>query len=352
MGAIDTVISDALLAHHLDILRLEAGVRARVLSLLNQLQHELIARIATEDLTAFGKARTASLLKQATEVIDSYFARMQGELDLDMTRVAELTASHTAGTITDVFAADLSASLPTATYLERLASNLLIQGAPSAEWWSRQSLDTAFRFANAVRQGILAGDTNETIVARVAGSRGFPGVMDVSRTNARSLVHTSIQAVANEARLETFRKNDDVIESLVWLATLDSLTCELCGARDQLAYTLDDQEPIDHDLSWDGGPGSIHWGCRCVISVQTKTFKELGIDIPEPDAGTRASSDGPVSSDTTFQDFLDRQGAAFQDEYFGEGRAELYRENKLTLEQMMEFGRNPLTLGELEEKYA
>ena len=34
------------------------------------------------------------------------------------------------------------------------------------------------------------------------------------------------------------------------------------------------------------------------------SFKELGIDVPEPDASTRASDEGQVSADITFDDFL------------------------------------------------
>jgi hypothetical protein len=51
---------------------------------------------------------------------------------------------------------------------------VLIQGAPSAEWWSRQSLDTSFKFSNAVRQGLAQSETNQQIIARIIGKRGCP----------------------------------------------------------------------------------------------------------------------------------------------------------------------------------
>ena len=59
----------------------------------------------------------------------------------------------------------------------------------------------------------------------------------------------------------------------------------------------------------------------------TKTFRELGIDIPEPGGGERASADGPVKASITFEEFLERMGTAFQDETLGPGRAQLWREN-------------------------
>jgi len=350
LGAVDQIIAEALLSHQLDLLRLEAGVRARVIALLNQLQRELTAKLATEELTEFSKARTAALLKQATEVIDSYYARAEGVLDTAMSGAAEVAAKHAADTLDSVFVANFSASLPSATFLERIASNVMIQGAPSAEWWSRQSVDTAFRFANAVRQGIVAGETNETIIARVAGRKGFPGVMEVSRSNARALVHTSIQEVANDTRRETFRKNSDVINGTHQVSTLDSHTTDICMAYDGAEYDLDGEPINGTKLPYNGGCPR-HWGCRSIEVPITKTFKELGIDIEDLPPPARASSDGPVRGDMTFAQFLERKGEAFQDEVLGPGRAQLWRDDKITLQQLLDLRGNPLTLEELRAKY-
>lgn len=356
MGGVDSAIADAILEHSIDLLRLEAGTRARVLRLLDEMQYELTARLANEDLTAFGKARLQTLLRQASEAIDSYYLRMQGELELTLQGVADVQAAHVVSTLNTAFVANITASLPTETFLARLVSNVLIDGAPSADWWSKQELDTSFRFSTAVRQGVAQGETNEQIVARIAGSprKGISGVMEISKRNARALVHTSIQAVANASRLESFRKNADVIQAVVWLATLDAHTCPLiCGPRDLKEYTLEDDppEPIGHVLPWNSGPGAIHWGCRCAASIKTKTFAQLGVDLPEPKSGQRASNIGPVPAGTDFAAFLDRKGAAFQDEVLGPGRAQLYRKGKLSLEQLLNLQGTPLTLAQLKAKY-
>lgn len=349
MGGVDTAISDLILKNQIDLLRLEAGARARILRLLNQMQAELMVKLVRQDLTAFSKARVQVLIKQASATIDEYYTQMAGEMDMTLRGVADITAARTADTLGTVIVS-LDAGLPTETFLTRLVSNSLIMGAPSAEWWSKQEADTAFKFANTVRQGVAQGETNEQIAARVAGSprKGIPGIMETSRANARSLVHTSIQAVANESRVETFRQNADVIESLVWLSSLDGNTCpEICGPRDQMEYTVEDQEPIDHDLAWEGGPGAIHWGCRCAATVKVKPIP--GLDLP---VGQRASSEGPVSARTNFQSFLDRQDAAWQDDVLGPGRAKLYRAEKLTLNQLLTMDGNALSLDALRKKYA
>jgi hypothetical protein len=349
MGGVDSTIANLILEHQLDLFRLEAGTRARVVGILERLRRELVGRIAAEDLTAFTKARLAELLRETSATIDEYYTRAQGELDATLTGAADSAAARAAGTFTEVISADLTAGLPTSTYLERISSNAVIMGAPSEEWWSRQSQDTAFRFANAVRQGLAAGDPNEVIVARVAGRQGYPGVMDVSMSNARSLVHTSIQEVANESRMETFRKNSDVVDAVKQISTLDGNTTDICIAYSDMEWTLDG-DPIDDALPFDGGPPR-HWGCRSVLVPVTKTFEELGISAPEPAPAERAAAGGPVPAGTTFEDFLSNRTVAQQDEQLGVGRAQLWREGTITLSQLLDLRGNPLTLEELQAKY-
>jgi hypothetical protein len=351
MADVSPALVDELLASQLDLLRLEAGVRARVISMLNRLQRELVARLAAEDLTSFNKARINSLISQITVVIDSYYDRVSGESQAGMGAAARAQVNQVIESLSNHFIANIDASLPSLTFMERLSTNALIFGAPSADWWERQAQDTAFRFANALRQGIIQGETNEQIVARVAGRRGFPGIMDISRTHARGLVHTSIQEVAAQARMETFRKNSDIITGIRQVSTLDSHTTEICIAYDGAEFDLEGEPLEGTDLPYNGGVPR-HWGCRSVEVPITKSFQELGIDIPEPGGGERASADGPVKASTTFEQFLDRMGTAFQDETLGPGRAQLWRDDKITLAQLLDLNGNPLSLEELEAKYA
>lgn len=347
----DQAIIDELLSGQVDILRFSAGVRAKVLILLTRLQAELATKLMTETLTDFNKARTASLLKQATDVINAYYTRVDAVVNAAAGGAAEVAAGHVAS-----LNVVLGAGLPSETFLARIATNALVQGAPSADWWAKQARNTAFQFAGAVRQGMAAGETNEQIVARVAGSprKGIPGIMDVARSNARALVHSSIQAAANESRMETYRKNAKDYRAVRWLSTLDNSTCIVCGARDMQEYTLDDPpEPIGHGLAWDGGPGVIHWSCRCVAVGIAKAIELKGGGTFKVPIGQRASESGPVKGNTTFQQFLDRKGAAWQDEVLGPGRGELYRSGKLTLEQLLSLdGTRISSVEQLKARYA
>jgi len=226
MNALDQKLIDTILAGQLDLQRYEAGVRARILGMLEKLRKELRVTLLSEDLTTLNKARTTALLKQSTAVIDHHYAQMQGTMEAAMTGAAQATMRQTAASLAaPMLLINVEVGLPTATFMGRLASNVLITGAPSAEWWGKQSGDTAFKFSNAVRQGVLAGETNEQIVSRVVGTKTSPGIMQAARHNARALVHSSIQAVSGAARRETYAQNRDVVKGIRQHSTFDGRTC-------------------------------------------------------------------------------------------------------------------------------
>lgn len=354
MGDIDRVLADLLIERSIDLARLEASVRNKILALLMDMQREIKAKLASADeLTEFGKQRLNALMKESSAVIDDYHKQARAEVEETLGGLVRLEAEQTAVLIDDAFQQTvkvaIGAGLPSETRLKTLVSDALIQGAPSKDWWSRQSQSTAFNFSQAVRQGIAQGETNAQIIARVVGKKGVPGIMEVSRRNAAALVHTSVQTVANEARMATFEANVDVIANLAWITALDSHVCGQCLPRAGLAWDMD-RKPIGHNIQFRNPP--IHFGDRCLLVPRTRSFAEMGIDLPEPTRTTRASDEGPIDANITFAQFLERKSKAYQDELLGPGRADLWRRKVITLQNLIDQSGRELSLAELKAKYA
>ncbi|OBV38064.1 hypothetical protein [Janthinobacterium psychrotolerans] len=444
MGALEEWIAEMFLVHSLNLLRFSSGTQEKILLLMAAMSKELTAKLNEGEISTYGKQRLGALLRESNAVISSHYTGMQAEMTRNLTGMVRIEADYTAKVLTQALKIELGAKLPPANYLEKLVGDTLIKGAPSADWWKRQALDTQFRFASQVRLGAAQGETTSQIVSRVLGKSakaadaladkpalpatppipdpkaapplskpgsaapdagtgpkgkapgapgapgspnalpagptakpgapaadpaakpaakppgaapdpvapGEQGILRASAANARALVHSSVQAVANAARLASFQQNADLIECLVWLSTLDSHTCLLCAMRDLQEYTLDGQEPINHTHEWAGGPGAIHFSCRCVLSTRAKSFKDLGIELDEPGESTRPSDSGPVSSKMNFKDFLASKDAAWRAEYLGPGRAEMYEAGKITLNDLMNLKGRKLTLEELQARYA
>ena len=327
---------------HLDIERVALSKRAEIISLLQQLEQELIAKVA-KGVTDWSKARIAKQLSEADAIIRQYYDSAAGVMLDTTTDVAQVSASATAQSLSVAVGAQVAISvLPTSTFFETLAGDAIIQGAVQAAWWDRQSLDTAFKFQTAVRQGLVAAETNQQIIRRVLD------VTDMTRRNAATLVHTSVQTVANDAREKVFEDNADILSGKEWVAALDRRTCPVCGALDNKQWQVNGQ-PIGHSKAYAKPP--IHWRCRCSMVPITKTFQELGINARELST-TRASMDGQVA-DTSFENWLQRKESSipgFADKTLGKGRAELWRSGKITMDQMIE-GAKPMSLTALKEKY-
>ena len=80
--------------------------------------------------------------------------------------------------------------------------------------------------------------------------------------------------------------------------------------------------------------GLVVSNCRSTQAPVTKSWRELGVDMDEVPAGTRASMDGQVPAETTYLEWLGKQPAGVQDEVLGPTRAKLYRDGKLPMDRM------------------
>ncbi len=335
-------LQDAILRHSLELMRLSAGEQRKAEQILRELEQELKLLLQSRELSVASKREIAALVAEAHDLIEPAYATVGKALDTHA--LALIVAEKTVQVIEDVIPANVL--MPTAETLASLTKDVMIDGAPSSAWWERQGEDTAFRFAAQVRQGVINGETNEAIVSRIVGRGGEPGIMVVARRNARALVHSSVMSASNDARLATFRKNDKLIAGVRWLATLDGHVCPRCAAMDGQTWTLDGERMPGTKVDFMAPP--IHWGDRCILTPLPKTFRDIGLDIPEPaDEGQRASSLGPVSGKTTFAEFFGRLSVAQQDHLLGKTRADLWRRGKITIADLVNQRGRELTLEEL-----
>jgi SPP1 gp7 family putative phage head morphogenesis protein len=338
----EQTLQDAILRNSLQLLRLSAGEQTRVDGVMQEMARELRALLGSADLSTAQKRQVDALIKQADEIIALGHKRAGAVVDTQA--LVHAVAEKTQELIEDIMPA--AVNIPSEGTLLQLGKDILIDGAPTSAWWAKQAEDTAFKFAAQVRQGIANNETQERIVRRIVGGKGEPGIMDVSRRNARALVHSSVMTAANRARLETFKRNSRLIKGVRWLATLDGHTCARCAALDGQAWDLDGKRLKDTTIDFMAPP--IHWNDRCVLSPVPKTFADIGLNIPEPtDEGQRASSLGPIPGKTTFNDYFGRLSKAQQDDQFGPTRAQMWRDGKITVRDLVSGNGRELTLDEI-----
>lgn len=332
--------------------RVQAGTAAKINALYAQLADDIEASMRkSKDFTTYQSRRLDSAIRELKVMVANANSVAASTLAEDLTDLAGLEAQWTVGAVNLAATVTIATALPTAATIKAIANESLVQGATVGGWFSKLDADLQFQVERTIKTGVSLGRTNAQLAREIIGINDRGGEpLARSRRDANAIVRTSVQTVSNNAALASFRENDDVIAGVVWLSTLDSRTTDICMARSGKEYTLDG-EPVGHKIPFNGGPPA-HWNCRSRLIPRTKTFRELGIDRDELPVGTRASDFGPVPADLSFDDFLRSKPKAFADEMLGKGRAELWRDKKITLSQLLDQRGNPLTLAQLRERYS
>lgn len=357
-GSANEILFDLYMERAIDLLRLESGTRDKVLVFLAELEKELVARLAKIDPTGVGdiarqRKRLTELLTAIRGTIKGTYRDISTLMAREIREIVDVEAAWTGNAINASVSAQFSDAGLTRSALANLLSDVLIQKAPSKEWWSRQAGGLADKFADEMRAGIALGEPNSKLIDRVRGKGANRGVMDISKTSAERLVRASVQAAANVGREAMYAENDDLISALQWHATLDTRTSVWCITRDGHHYSTDDEHKAkDGGPPWLEGPGKLHWGCRSTSVPILKSWRDLGIDEDEVPETTRASMDGQVPAQQSFEAWLKKQSIERQDTVLGQGKADLWRRGKITFRDLLDQSGRPLTTEQLREKAA
>ncbi len=335
-------IARILVNHQIDLSRVEADLRLRTRRELNELAQELAEFIAKRD--KLGRA----LYRRARETAEAVYKKVAEGLASAHARIARIEASVYAGAVDSAIGVKVVSSRLSDNLISTVLSESLIAGAPDKAWWSRQATRTHQRFSDLVRQGMLLGRTTDQM------TREWRDIMGLVRRQAEAQVRTGVNTVANKARERMAQRNADVIKGNVVVATLDMRTSEICRARDGMAWDLEGKPLNDRAKGHRyPGPPPYHWNCRSAFAPIVKSFDEITNGkvkwkIPK---STRASMDGQIPADLTYDDWLRQQSIERQKEILGPGKYRLWKRNKLSMSEMVDQTGNPLTLRELERAH-
>ena len=354
-------IRDDLITQDIRYKRADASVRKEVDARLSSLEAAIAAAIIRVNVngTKQVKARQRRLAKLNREVgvlIRTAYSEINGIIKSSARRVANVETAADVAIVTK--------NLPKGVGIEfegeklppivtnSIANGITIEGATMLEWTRRNSRQLQQAVLDQVRLSLEAGESTQQATTRIVGGTingvAVPGVMATSRRNAETLVRTAIAEVVNKAALQSFQDMNDVVKAVQQISTLDSRTSDICIAYSGQVWDVNTLEPIaPSTLQFNGGPPR-HFNCRSRLVPVTKSFEELGITGTEIPVATRASMDGEVPGDITFDGFLKGKSKTFQDELLGPGRARLWRSGKISLTQLVDFRGNPLTLDQLE----
>jgi hypothetical protein len=133
--------------------------------------------------------------------------------------------------------------------------------------WLLSAEATAAMKAELIR-GIQAG-AHPTTVARDMVRR-VEGEFNGGYARALNIARTELLGAYRDAAMAGQLANSDVLRGWIWTAALTPRTCGSCWSMHGTEHPLDEPGPDDHQSG------------RCSRTPLTKSWKDLGFNIPEP----------------------------------------------------------------------
>lgn len=101
------------------------------------------------------------------------------------------------------------------------------------------------------------------------------------------------------------------------------------------------------------GPPPWHWNCRSMLVPILKSFSDLDpSDQRKMPVGTRASMNGQVPANMTYNDWFKTLSEEEQRDVLGDAKWEIWNRKNLSMRDMLDQDGNPLTLEELDQRVA
>ena len=379
-GTVNEEFFDALIRHQIGLLRLTGSIRNDVLKLLNASEQDISdkirARLANHNglNTPTDVRRLNTLLKSIRATRLTSWRQVTALWLREIREVAKAEPVFVDGALKTVVPVVLETTLPAVPLLNSIVSTRPFQGKTLSQWAQSIQRTDLKRIEDQIKIGMVQGEGSDAIARRIVGTkrlRGRNGVTEITRRQAAGITRTAINAVSNQAKREYYKENSELFTSELYTATLDARTTPICRSLDGKTFPVG-EGPIP----------PMHFNCRSVrvavispealgqrparafteqqvlrdfarregiTSVGTRAALPRGTKLRFDDfrAGRIRELTGRVPAKVTYQQWLTRQSASFQDDVLGKTKGRLFRRGGLKLDKFVNRAGDELPLSQL-----
>jgi SPP1 gp7 family putative phage head morphogenesis protein len=247
---------------------------------MNQIQRALERGEAVHPNWLWRQERWSSLLVQMGSEMELFGKAASSTIDRLGIASAHLGGDH-AGKRLDVVGPDVAFNLLPREALDMMVAQLRVT-APAGALLNGIALTAKKELQNSMidamrtelTNGIALG-RNPRDVARSMYAKVKNDVDGVTYRRAELIARTESMRTYRAAQTENYRRNDDVVEGWIWVASLNAFTCPACLAKHMT------QHPLSKDMM-------SHPACRCTAMPMVDDEKP---DLPFGDEWLRDQSE-------------------------------------------------------------
>lgn len=376
---------DLMIGHQIGLQRVTASIQKEIIAILDATEADIAAQVRQFMGPHSRKGPTARSIKRSL-ALGERLAAIRGEAwtkadQVWLTSLLEVIKREpifTAQAMQTTAPVVLQTELPAAETLRSIVKTRPFEGKVLSTWQKQLRQTDINRMTDEIRIGIVQGETQNQMARRIVGTarlRGSDGVTEITRRAALAITRTSVNAFTNEARRELFRQNQDIIKEELYVATLDNRTTNICASLDGEKFPVAE-----------GPYPPLHINCRSLrvaafdgdflgsrpfkVSTASQLNKEFregkGIvtkgqtraGLPRKlrgefdDFSRRRVREltGTTPQTTTYQQWLGRQSAAFQNDVLGPTRGKLFRSGNLELKKFVNRNGGDIPLRQLAQQ--
>lgn len=321
-----TEIASDYVKHALELIRVANGLRAAASAKIRAMALKIRLLLLGEDLTSLSFPALKRIVTAADEIAFTTFNELEAS---QASTVSELIRTEAVwAAMKGNYTADASE-----TAILQQIRNFTVSGSTLSEQFDQIANNFHANMLRQVRMGADANQTDRAIAARIVGQGPLmaEGVAGSALRDVTGAIDAQVHGAADAGRRLAMQAGG--VSALQWHAVLDPKVCPTCGERADLFWTIDGK-PIGHNIPYISIPA--HPWCRCIYLPQV---------IPEG----RVLNLKPKN---TFLNFLNTLSQAEQDDILGNGRAQMWRDGKITLQDLIGQNGMTMTLGQLTARYA
>jgi len=328
---------------------------------------DMLEGLSPAELQAFAQGKyTTSRLKALQAAIEGWVVALGGTIAASWAASVPAFAAHevsfAASLLREVAEIPLvPKSLPNGY---KAAMDQPMLGKLVDEALAKVSADTKDRVYSTVRAGIAEGKSNVEVVRALRGTEQLDftdGILQITKNEIERVVRTGRNHVSNVSYNTAWQAMG--VEEVMDLATLDGRTSKFCASIDGRRHKVSEPHPKPpyhyHCRTvqvpyFDDGPVGTRPYVRALKVVGRdgdKTFRSVG-DMTKRQRERAGLEVGQVQATTKYADWFADQDAAFQREWLGPKRYELYKKGGYTLDRFADPRGGQYTLEQLRAKDA